>query len=173
VQDSETTSSTLSLRYANYDYLNAATTFLPGFLFATPGDADSDNYAIGLTRQWQSSLVDGMTWEAGYFFDRNIADSSQFTYSGNRLVGGVSFQLPRGGLLGTNVTYYRRDYDASSGTYRGDDELLIGVRYLKPLWSDDVLFVAEYAYDLNQSTIAANEYDRNVFNVGLQWNFGR
>jgi hypothetical protein len=173
VQDSETTSATALLRYTNYDYLNGATTFLPGFLFATPGDPDSDDYAIGLTRRWQSSLVQGLTWEAGYIFDRNLADSSQFTYSGNRLVGGVSMQLAGGGILGTNVTYYRRDYDGSIGTYRADDELLLGVRYLKPLWSEDVLFVAEYAYDLNQSTIAANQYDRNVFDVGLQWNFGR
>lgn len=173
VQDSDTTSATLLLRYTNYDYLNGATTFLPGFLFATPGDPDSDDYAIGLTRRWQSSLLEGLTWEAGYIFDRNIADSSQFTYSGNRLVGGASIQLPQGGILGTNVTYYRRDYDDSSGVYRADDELLLGVRYLKPLWSKDVLFVAEYAYDLNQSTIAANQYDRNVFDIGLQWNFGR
>lgn len=173
VQDSESTSATLLLRYTNYDYLNGATTLLPGFLFATPGDPDSDDYAIGLTRRWQSSLFDGLVWEAGYIFDRNIADSSQFTYTGNRLVGGATIALPRGGTLGTNATYYRRDYDDSSGTYRADDELLLGVRYLKPLWSKDVLFVAEYAYDLNQSTIAANQYDRNVFDVGLQWNFGR
>ncbi|HEV7282469.1 MAG TPA: tetratricopeptide repeat protein [Pirellulaceae bacterium] len=172
VQDSERTSATLLLRYTNYDFLSRSGALLPS-LFATPGDPDSDDYAIGVTRRWESCLVDGLIWEAGYFFDRNIADSPQFTYSGNRLLGGATVALPRGGTLGTNVTYYRRDYDNSAGGYRADDELLLGVRYLKPLWRDDVLFVAEYAYDLNQSTVAANQYDRNVFDVGLQWNFGR
>ena len=172
VEDSDWTSMTAAVRYTNFDYLNRSTTLLPGFLFATPGDPDSDNYAVGFSRRWLS-CDRSRTWDAGYFYDRNEADASQFSYHGHKIFAGLSVQFPLESVLSAQVAYYRRDYDDAGGAYRADDELLLTVRYLEPLWRPDLYLFAEYAYDLNQSTIAANQYDRNVFDIGLQWNFGR
>ena len=80
--------------------------------------------------------------ETGYFYDCNEADASQFTYHGHKVFAGLSVQFQLESVLSAQVAYYRRDYDDAGGAYRADDELLLTVRYLEPLWRPDLYLFA-------------------------------
>lgn len=168
VIDSDYTRNTFQVRYTTLDFLNQAIGVENSIL-----DPDSSSYEATLTRQWQNAKRD-LTWQVGYIFNRNESQGTQFDYIGNRLFVGANYELPRDALLGANFQYFHRSYDnvqLATGTMREDSELLLAVQYTRPLM-EDILFIAEWAYDLNESNVARNSYDRSVVEAGVQWNFG-
>ena len=170
VQDSDDTSITGQFRSSRVDFVNQ----LPG-VDGSAVDPDSSNYEASFIRQW--SRVDaGQVWQLGYGYNRNVAQGSDFDYRGHRAIVGGSQQFEDASFAFLSLQYNSRNYDnpqTSTGSFRQDRELLVSVSYLRPAFQTEKLYwVAEYAYDLNESDIESSSYDRDIFGLGLQWNFG-
>lgn len=166
---------TANIRYTRLDFKGQGP--LNGTLF----DPDSNNYSLGTTITHQ--MVDRVfTTQAGYQYDRNLADGNIFDYHGHRFVAGAEWHFAEGccentpltGLrLAVNCQAYFRDYDERdvfTAVNRRDDEWTITASALYPL-ANGWAVTMEWFLDRNESTVRFNEYKRQVFELGIQYDF--
>lgn len=169
LQDSDFDSTTALFRYTGLDFLGQ------GAVDGTVFDADSDNYSFGLFRQHQNDCRD-MTVFYGYLYDRNISDGGNFDYDGHQLQTGLVWQLPWHDMqLNATGQVYFRDYDnpdATFGVRRDDTEYVAQLSLLYPL-QDQLYLTLSYFYDRNDSNLPSGDYERNLVEFGIQYNFPR
>lgn len=169
IYDSDLTSFSGLFRYTRYDFLSQGT------INGTTRDADSNNYAVGVFRQHQTPCRD-LSFLYGYLYDRNVSDGPDFRYNGNQFQAGINWLVP--GDLGLQVglggSIYHRDYDNPDSILmqgRDDLEYLLQAALLYPL-ADSWYATFTWRLDRNDSNLGAYDYDRQTFDIGLQYNFG-
>lgn len=169
LQDSDFDSTTALFRYTGLDFLGQ------GAVDGTVFDADSDNYSWGLFRQHQNECRD-MTLFYGYLFDVNISDGGNFDYDGHQLQTGMVWQLPWHDMqLNATGQVYFRDYDnpdATFGVRRDDTEYVAQLSLLYPV-REQLYLTLSYLYDRNDSNLPSGDYERNLVEFGIQYNFPR
>lgn len=169
LQDSDFDSTTALFRYTGLDFLGQ------GAVDGTVFDADSDNYSFGLFRQHQNECRD-MTLFYGYLYDTNISDGGNFDYDGHQLQTGMVMQLPWHDMqLNATGQVYFRDYDnpdATFGVRRDDTEYVAQLSLLYPV-REQLYLTLSYLYDRNDSNLPSGDYERNLVEFGIQYNFPR
>lgn len=167
LRDSDFDSTTALFRYTGLDFLGQ------GPLDGTVFDADSDDYSFGLFRQHQSDCRD-LTFFYGYLFDINESDGGNFDYDGHQLQTGLVWLLPWMDMqLNATGQVYFRDYqnpDATFGRRRDDTEYVAQLSLLMPV-QDQVYLTLSYLYDRNDSNLPSGDYERNLIEFGVQYNF--
>lgn len=167
LRDSDFESTTVLFRYTGLDFLGQ------GAVDGTAFDADSDDYSFGIFRQRQNNARD-MTVFVGYLYDFNISDGGNFDYDGHQLQTGVVWLLPWHDMqLNATGQVYFRDYenpDATFGIRRDDTEYVAQLSLLYPV-RDQLYFTLSYLYDRNVSNLPSSDYERNLIEFGVQYNF--
>ncbi len=167
--DSDFTSTTFLFRYTMLDFLRQ------GALANTILDADSDDYSMGFFRQRRLECTN-LTLLGGYLYDINQSQGGNFDYQGHSLQAGFTWLLPCWDLQWTTQgNVYFRGYDNVdfiAGVERNDTEYIVQSALLYPV-RDSWYLTFSWIYDRNDSNIAASDYERNLLEVGLQYNFNR
>lgn len=167
LRDSDFDSTTALFRYTGLDFLGQ------GAVDGTVFDADSDDYSFGIFRQHQNECRD-MTVFYGYLFDFNESDGGNFDYDGHQFQTGLVCQLPWHNMqLNATGQVYFRDYDnpdATFGVRRDDTEYVAQLSLLYPV-EDQLFLTLSYLYDRNDSNLASGDYERNLIEFGIQYNF--
>lgn len=167
LHESDFESSTLLFRYTGLDFLGQ------GAVDGTVFDADSNDYSFGIFRQHQSDCRD-LTLFYGYLYDINESDGGNFDYEGHQIQTGIVWLLPWHDMqLNATGQFYVRDYDnpdATFGRRRNDEEYVAQVSLLYPL-EDQLYLTLSYLYDRNDSNLPSGDYERNLIELGIQYNF--
>jgi hypothetical protein len=137
-------------------------------------DADSDNYLLGITRQWEFP-VKRLFLSGGYLYDYNASQGGNFDYNGHQLQLGLIYQIPGTDYMQINAsgTTYFRGYvndDATFGYKRDDVEYLANVSLLYE-FADDWYASLGYTLDRNDSNLPTSDYIRHMVELGVQYNF--
>jgi len=160
-------STTLLFRYTLFDFIGQ------GPLDNSPFDLDSDDVMIGIVRQRQL-LSRRLIVSAGYEFDRNFSDGSNYEYNGHKLQLGMSWRTGLNGLrLNASGELDWRGYlnpHSILGVNRGDEEYLVQVGLLYPL-RDRWWASLEWNFDRNDSNIPMNDYRRHSLDFGVEYRF--
>jgi|GEM_PF-3173861 len=165
--ETDWTSTTFVTRYSHLDFLGQGD--------ATTGNAardrDADDFMFGLTQNFILPWQD-VSLQLGYQFNRNFADGSDFDYSGHTFSIGIICPLPWYDMqLSTLVAMYKRDYGSIDSTilaHREDFQYSVSTALTCPL-SDNVTLSFEYIFDRNDSNHPANDYKRNIFQIGVEY----
>lgn len=165
--DSDFSSTTVLSRHTLLDYLGQ------GPLDNTVLDADSNNYSAGLFRQYRLPEQD-VQLLFGYLYDRNFSQGGNIDYNGHNLQAGMAWLLPYHDIqINVLGQVYFRDYvnpDVIAMQRRRDVEYVLQSSILYPL-NDHWFATFSWLLDRNTSNLAASDYDRQVFELGLQYNF--
>lgn len=166
VQSSDLAATTMLFRWTNYDFYNQ---IVPA---GTPFDQNSDDFALGIFRQ-QEMLRRDITWSYGYQYNRNRSDGDNFDYRGHRFLLGALWKLPRCWELGVSNWFYLRDYDNPHSLFgfpRHDKQYTMQIALRYPL-REQLYLSFEYLLDRNDSNLIINDYDRQLFEVALEYRF--
>ena len=109
--------------------------------------------------------------KAGYFYDREYTEGSNFDYSGNKFVTGFQYTFPKGIRLNADYEYKMSRYKNINIYFdkkREDTE-----RSLNTVVSKDIgkgwIVSLEYLRRRNSSNIDLYDYRKNLYSVGLSW----
>lgn len=165
--DTDFSSTTGLFRYSINDYLGQ------GVFDNTVLDADSDDYAIGLFRQYRLH-DDTLQLLFGYQYDRNFSQGGNIDYNGHNVQIGMAWLTPWDDLQ-FNVLgqIYDRDYtnpDVFAMQRRSDLEYVLQAGMIYPL-SDEWYATFSWLLDRNTSNLAQADYKRQLFEIGIQYNF--
>ncbi|EAQ80998.1 hypothetical protein DSM3645_20542 [Blastopirellula marina DSM 3645] len=169
IKENDIVTNSAVLQLSNFDFLGLG----PG-IEGSPSDADSFSCQAAFSRQWQTWRRN-LKCRIGYAYNRNESQGSDFDYNGHIASCGLSYDFEDESYAAVDLQYFYRHYDhvqTISGITREDSEILLGASYVRPLWREFDLLLT-YAYDLNDSDLVSNTYDRNVIEIGVQWNFGQ
>jgi len=161
------TSTTVYVGYQALNFLGQAA------LDGTARDRDSDDLSLGVTQQFQLPWND-IVMSLGYRYNMNWADGADFDNRGHRLQWSVTSPLPVLDMSLTLVGYVTfRDYDhvdTIATVRRDDEEYGLSVVLALPI-QEQVTVLFEYNLTRNDSNIATNDYERNVYQVGVEFRF--
>jgi len=160
-------STTLLFRYTMFDFLSQ------GAFDNTPFDLDSDDLMVGLVRQRQF-LNRKLTVSAGYQFDGNFSDGTNYEYTGHKLRLGTVWQTKLDGLqLSASSEIHWRGYLNSNSIFgfaRRDTEYQVQAgllyRLLDRWWA-----TLEWSFDRNESNLPTNDYRRHTLDLGVEYRF--
>jgi len=140
---------------------------------------DAKNWMAGVLHVLRFA-ADRHLLRAGYQFDVEEAQGSNFTYLGHRLLVGGQYTLPWGDTrLRYDYDVHFRDYThwhtilpaASPGSReRADTEQTHVFRIEQPL-PRDLTLAAEWQASIVRSNLALFSFDRNVFSLTLSWQY--
>ena len=166
-------------RFQGKNFLNAAATIGP----FPQENRDAKNYLVGLTHVFRFA-GDKHLLRLGYQFDRELAEGSNYTYSGHRILTGGQVTLPYD--LPWGAPRLRYDYEAHLRYYanrntilpasapdtvkRKDTEHFNALRLEQPL-PDGLTLSVEYLATIAKSNLAVFAFDRNVYSLILSWQY--
>lgn len=167
--DTDFSSLTGIARYTRLDFLQQ------GSFENSPRDADSDDYALGFSRQHQTASRQ-FSYLYGYIYDRNSAEGPDFRYNGHQVQTGFNWTLwEKGAQVALLGSVYWRNYDDPDTVFlqtRRDVEYGLQTVVLYPL-ADSWFATFAWRLDRNESNLASSNYSRQTFDIGVQYNFGQ
>jgi len=166
LQHSDRTATTLTFKFTDYNFVDQ------GANTGTPYDQDSHNYALGILQQ-TTLLKPELTLSYGYQYNLNLAEGSNFDFQGHRFMIGGKKKLTKRCELNISNWFYLRDYDNRHSTLnltRHDQQytLQAGLRYAL---IEKVTLIFNYLFDRTYSNAASSNYDRQMFEAGIEFNF--
>ena len=154
-------------RYLRHDYKRQ------GRLDGTPRDRDAYNWVAGMVQTLRLPWYDAQV-QGGYRYTWSAADGADFDYGAHQLLGGVRVPLPVEDLaLTVGGEVHFRDYenrDSVANECREDTQY---VAYGALQYDIDAHWAValEFRYDRNDSSLALNDFERNVVSVTGEWRF--
>jgi hypothetical protein len=140
---------------------------------------NADNLMAGLVHLLRFAQ-DRHFLKAGYQFDYEAAEGSNYAYRGHRLITGGQYTLPWYGIrLRYDLDVHLRDYwnrntllpTTSPGTLKRRDREITNVARAELPLPHGLTLSGEYQSTLNISNLAVFDYTRNVFSLILSWTY--
>jgi tetratricopeptide (TPR) repeat protein len=109
--------------------------------------------------------------KAGYFYDREYTDGSNWDYSGNKFVAGFQYTFPKGIRLSADYEFKMSRYKNINVYFdkkREDTERSLNTVVSKDIgkgWSVSL----EYLRRRNSSNIDLYDYRKNLYSAGVSW----
>lgn len=111
--------------------------------------------------------------KAGYFYDRDSAQGSDWSYAGNRLTTGIQYTFPKDVKFNLDYDYkwYRyKNTDLFFDVNRRDRERALNAVLSKEIGKNWIVSL-EYLNKRNSSNIDLYDYTKNLYSVGLSWRY--
>lgn len=110
--------------------------------------------------------------KAGYFYDKELAEGSNWDYRGNKGVIGFQYTLPKDIRLSSDFEYKNLHYDNDNIYFdkrRKDIERNFTLRLSRDIGNENKTVSWEYSRAINSSNIALYDYEKNLVSIGLDW----
>ncbi|MEZ6067101.1 MAG: hypothetical protein R3B90_15680 [Planctomycetaceae bacterium] len=168
VLNSDVMSTRFHYRFTRFDFLRQ------GVFEGTPLDIDSGNHMLGVARQWEFP-VEGLIVTASYDADYNNSQGDNVDYWGHQVRGSMNYLIPgtRNVEFEASGGLHFRDFvnrDLLAGYERNDVEYIASLKLLYQFQPDWYLSCG-YSMNRNDSNITASDYDRDLVEVAVQYNF--
>ncbi len=111
--------------------------------------------------------------KAGYFYDKEFAEGSNWDYQGNKGLAGLQYTLPKDIRFNFDFEYKNYHYDNSNiffDVYRKDISRNFTWSLSKDIGRDKNTTVSlEYTRTITSSNIPLYAYDKDLVSVGMDW----
>ncbi|MBF0507080.1 MAG: tetratricopeptide repeat protein [Nitrospirae bacterium] len=131
---------------------------------------DAVNHEVGLVHFIRSNDAKHYI-KAGYFWDKDFAQGSDWSYAGNRLTTGLQYTFPKDIRFNLDYDYKWYHYDNTDfffGVNRMDIERTLNAVFSKDIGKNWIVSL-EYLRRRNSSNIDLYDYTKNLYSMGLSW----
>jgi len=133
---------------------------------------DANNHEVGLVHFLRFNQGKHFL-KAGYFYDKEFTEGSNWEYQGNKGLAGLQYTLPKDIRFNFDFEYKNYHYDNSNiffNMYRRDIYRNFTWGLSKDIGKDKNTTISlEYSRTINSSNIALYAYDKDLVSVGVDW----
>ena len=133
---------------------------------------DADNHESGFVHFLR--FCEGKHFiKAGYFYDKELAEGTNWDYQGNKGLAGFQYTLPKDIRLNFDFEYKNYHYDHANIYFdvrRGDIYRNFTWDLSKDIGRNKNTTISlEYSRTINSSNIALYDYKKDLISAGVSW----